>query len=156
MKDKARRHEAILRIVRRETVESQERLRDRLRAEGVVVTQATLSRDMREIGLGKVATPGGGARYVAPAQGASVKSTLALVAPALLVSTDATGSLLVLHTAAGAAAAVAAALDAEAWPEVLGTLAGTDTALVVARSERARRTVQVRLEELVTPGLAER
>ena len=156
MKDKARRHEAILRIVRRETVESQQRLRDRLRAEGVAVTQATLSRDLREIGLGKLATPGGGSRYVAPAQGAAVKSALALVAPALLVSTDGTGPLLVLHTAAGAAAAVAAALDAEAWPEVLGTVAGSDTALVVARSEQARRTVQVRLEELVTPGLAER
>ena len=156
MRDKARRHEAILRIVRRETVDSQQRLRDRLRAVGVVVTQATLSRDLREIGLGKVATPGGGSRYVTPAYGAAVKSALALVAPALLVSTDGTGPLLVLHTAAGGAAAVAAAVDAEAWPEVLGTVAGSDTALVVARSEQARRAVQVRLEELVTPGLAER
>ena len=64
--------------------------------------------------------------------------------------------LLVLRTAAGAAAAVAAALDAEAWPEVLGTIAGSDTALVVARSEQARRAVQVRIEELVSPRLAER
>jgi transcriptional regulator of arginine metabolism len=156
MSAKARRHAAILRIVRREAVESQQRLRDRLRVEGLVVTQATLSRDMREIGLGKVATPGGGARYAAPAQGAAVRTALSEVAPTLLVSADGTGPLLVLHTAAGAAAAVAAALDAEAWPEVLGTVAGTDTALVVARSEQARRAVQVRLEELVTPGLAER
>lgn len=156
MSAKARRHAAILRIVRREVVENQEHLRDRLRAEGLAVTQATLSRDMREIGLGKVATPGGGARYSAPARGAAVRAALAELAPGLLVSTDGTGPLLVLHTAAGAAAAVAAALDAEAWPEVLGTVAGTDTALVVARSEQARRAVQVRLEELVTPGLAER
>jgi transcriptional regulator of arginine metabolism len=156
MSTKARRHEAILRIVRREVVESQERLRDRLRAEGVAVTQATLSRDMREIGLNKVATPGGGARYAAPAGSAAVRSSFADVAPALLVSTDGTGPLLVLRTAAGAAAAVAAALDAEAWPEVLGTIAGSDTALVVARSEQARRAVQVRIEELVSPRLAER
>ncbi len=156
MSAKARRQEAILRIVRREVVESQQRLRDRLRAEGVVVTQATLSRDMREIGLNKVATPGGGARYAAPAGGGAVRSALAAVAPVLLVSTDGTGPLLVLRTAAGAAAAVAAALDAEGWPEVLGTIAGSDTALVVARSEQARRSVQVRIEALVSHGLAER
>jgi transcriptional regulator of arginine metabolism len=75
--------------------------------------------------------------------------------PALLVSADGAGSLLVLRTTAGGAAAVAAALDAEAWPEVLGTIAGSDTALVVARSEQARRAIQVRIEAL-TDGLAER
>lgn len=137
-------------------MDSQERLRDRLRAEGVAITQATLSRDMREIGLSKVATPGGGVRYAAPAGSAAVRTSLADVVPALLVSADGTGPLLVLRTAAGAAAAVAAALDAEAWPEVLGTVAGSDTALVVTRSEQARRAVQVRIEELVTPRLAER
>jgi len=123
MSAKARRHEAILRIVRREVVDNQERLRDRLRAEGVAVTQATLSRDMREIGLSKVTTPRG-ARYAAPAGVAAVRSSLAEVVPSLLVSTDGTGPLLVLRTAAGGAAAVAAALDAEAWPEILGTIAG--------------------------------
>ena len=155
MSAKARRHEAILRIVRREVVDSQERLRDRLRAEGLAVTQATLSRDMREIGLSKVVTPRG-ARYAAPAGGAAVRSSLAEVVPSLLVSTDGTGPLLVLRTAAGGAAAVAAALDAEAWPEILGTIAGSDTTLVVARSELARRAVQVRIDELVSHGLAER
>jgi transcriptional regulator of arginine metabolism len=155
MSAKARRHEAILRIVRREVVDSQERLRDRLRAEGLAVTQATLSRDMREIGLSKVTTPRG-ARYAAPAGVAAVRSSLAEVVPSLLVSTDGTGSLLVLRTAAGGAAAVAAALDAEAWPEILGTIAGSDTTLVVARSEQARRAVQVRIDELVSHRLAER
>jgi transcriptional regulator of arginine metabolism len=152
---KARRHAAILRIVRRQPVESQETLRELLRADGVAITQATLSRDLREIGLAKVAMPGGSARYVAPSAGAAVRSTLADVVPSLLVSADGAGSLLVLRTTAGGAAAVAAALDAEAWPEVLGTVAGSDTALVVARSEQARRTVQVRIEAL-TDGLAER
>jgi len=152
---KARRHAAILRIVRRQPVESQESLRELLRADGVAITQATLSRDLREIGLAKVATPGGAARYVAPGAGAAVRSALAEVVPALLVSADGAGSLLVLRTTAGAAAAVAAALDAEAWPEVVGTVASSDTALVVAKSQRARRAVQVRIEAL-TDGLAER
>ncbi len=155
MSAKARRHAAILRIVRRQTVESQEALRELLRADGVAITQATLSRDLREIGLAKLAAPGGGARYVAPAAGAGVRSALAEVVPTLLVSADGAGSLLVLRTTAGGAAAVAAALDAEAWPEVIGTVAGSDTALVVARSQRARRAVQVRIEAL-TDGLAER
>lgn len=155
MSAKARRHAAILRIVRRQPVDSQERLRELLRADGVAITQATLSRDLREIGLAKVVTPGGGARYVAPSAGAALRSTLAAVVPALLVSADGAGSLLVLRTTAGGAAAVAAALDAEAWPEVLGTIAGSDTALVVARSEQARRAIQVRIEAL-TDGLAER
>lgn len=155
MSAKARRHAAILRIVRRQPVDSQASLRAMLRADGVAITQATLSRDLREIGLARVATPGAGVRYVAPAAGAAVRTALADIAPALLVSADGTGPLLVLRTTAGAAAAVAAALDAEAWPEVLGTVAGSDTALVVTRSQRARRAVQVRIEALTT-GLAER
>lgn len=155
MSAKARRHAAILRIVRRQSVESQETLRELLRADGVAITQATLSRDLREIGLAKVALPGGSVRYVAPTAGAAVRSALAEVVPSLLVSADGAGALLVLRTTAGGAAAVAAALDAEAWPEVLGTVAGSDTALVVARSEQARRAIQVRIEAL-TDGLAER
>jgi transcriptional regulator of arginine metabolism len=149
MSAKARRQAAILRIVRREGVENQARLRERLREAGFAVTQATLSRDLREIGLSKVTTPDGGARYAAPPGGsAAVRSSLEHVVPALLVSADGAGSLLVLRTTAGGAAAVAAAIDAAAWPEVLGTVAGSDTALVVVRSEQARRAVQVRIGAL--------
>ena len=157
MTSKTQRHAAILRIVRREVVESQERLRALLRASGFAVTQATLSRDLREIGLTKVATPDGLARYAAPPGGsAAVRASLAAVVPVLLVATDGAGPLLVLRTTAGGAAAVAAALDAAAWPEVLGTVAGSDTALIVAKSEPARRAIQIRLSELLTPRLAER
>jgi transcriptional regulator of arginine metabolism len=147
MNRKARRHAAILRIVRREAVESQEQLRALLGAEGLRVTQATLSRDLREIGLTKVADPDGGGRYVAPPTGVA-RASLAEIVPALLVSVDGTGPLLVLRTTAGGAGAVATALDAAGWPDVLGTVAGTDTALVVTKSERARRAVQVRLGAL--------
>lgn len=144
---KARRHAAILRIVRREAVESQEQLRALLGAEGLQVTQATLSRDLREVGLTKVADRDGGGRYVAPPTGAA-RASLAEIVPALLLSVDGTGPLLVLRTTAGGAGAVATALDAAGWPDVLGTVAGTDTALVVTKSERARRAVQVRLGAL--------
>jgi transcriptional regulator of arginine metabolism len=147
---KARRHAAILRIVRRDAVESQERLRASLAAEGIRITQATLSRDLREIGLTKVTGPDGTARYAAPLPGAAaIRASLAEVLPALLVAVDGVGPLLVLRTTAGGAAALAAALDATGWPEVLGTVAGSDTALVITGSERARRAVQVRLTALV-------
>jgi transcriptional regulator of arginine metabolism len=148
---KARRHAAILRIVRRDAVESQEQLRSLLEAEGLRVTQATLSRDLREMGLTKVARPDGSGRYVPPPAGA-VRTSLDDVVPALLVSVEGTGALLVLRTAAGGAAAVAAALDVAGWPEVLGAVAGSDTALVITKSERARRAVQIRLVALLDGG----
>src|SRR6266487_3478990 len=67
---KTQRHAAILRIVRGETVGSQEQLRERLKSEGFNVTQATLSRDIRELGLAKVAAPDGGSHYAAAPEGA--------------------------------------------------------------------------------------
>jgi transcriptional regulator of arginine metabolism len=146
---KARRHAAILRVARREAIESQEQLRALLAREGVRVTQATLSRDLREIGLTKVVGPADRPRYVAPPAGRPpLRTSLAEVVRALLVSVEGVGALLVLRTTAGGAAAVAAALDAEGWPDVLGAVATSETALVVTRSERARRAVQVRLGAL--------
>src|SRR5262245_64670230 len=67
---KTQRHAAILRIIRNDTVGSQEQLRERLKAEGFTVTQATLSRDIRELGLAKVAAPDGGSHYAAAPEGA--------------------------------------------------------------------------------------
>ena len=68
---KTQRHAAIVRIIRRDTVGSQEQLRELLRAEGFEVTQATLSRDIRELGLAKVAAPDGGSHYAESSEGTS-------------------------------------------------------------------------------------
>ncbi|MGH7607241.1 MAG: arginine repressor [Gemmatimonadales bacterium] len=146
---KTQRHAAILRIVRQETIGSQEQLRERLKAEGFAVTQATLSRDIRELGLAKVAAPDGGSRYAAsPDGGAGVRPHLEQLLPTMLVSTDGVGPLLVLKTTTGGAQALALALDGAGWSEVIGTIAGDDAILAIARSERARRAVQVRIREL--------
>ncbi|MGH7530556.1 MAG: arginine repressor [Gemmatimonadales bacterium] len=146
---KTQRHAAILRIVRDETIGSQEQLRERLRAAGFSVTQATLSRDIRELGLAKVAAPDGGSRYAVPPDGgAGVRPQLEQLLPTMLVSAEGVGPLLVLKTATGAAQALALALDGAGWQEVIGTIAGDDAILAIARSERARRAVQVRLREL--------
>src|SRR2546427_12621065 len=101
---KPQRHAAILKIVRRESVASQEQLRERLKAEGFDVTQATLSRDIRELGLAKVATPDGGSHY-APASesGAAIRPHLDQLLPATLTSIEGVGALLRLKTPAGSA-----------------------------------------------------
>lgn len=146
---KTQRHAAILRIIRGETIGSQEQLRERLRAEGFAVTQATLSRDIRELGLAKVGAPDGGSRYAAaPEGGGGVRPQLEQLLPTMLVSADGVGPLLVLKTTTGGAQPLALALDGAGWSEVIGTIAGDDAILVISRSERARRSVQVRLEEL--------
>jgi len=144
---KTQRHAAILKIVRRERVASQERLRELLAAEGFDVTQATLSRDIRDLGLAKVAAPDGGSHYAPPPEGPGIRPSLGQLLPSMLVSVDGVGPLLVLKTPAGGAQALGLALDAEGWQEVIGTVAGDDAVLVIARSERARRAVQARLKE---------
>ena len=146
---KTQRHAAILRIVRRETVGSQEQLRELLKAEGFDVTQATLSRDIRDLGLAKVAAPDVGSHYSAPPDGAAaIRPHLEQLLPTLLVSVAGVGPLLVLKTAVGSAQALGLALDGTGWSEILGTIAGDDAILVITRSERARRAVQVRVKEL--------
>ena len=146
---KPQRHAAILKIVRAETVPSQEQLRARLKAEGYDVTQATLSRDIRELGLAKVAAPDGGSHYAPPPEsGAAIRPHLEQMLPTLLVSVEGVGPLLLMKTPAGGAQSLGLALDAAGWTEIIGTIAGDDAVLVITKSERARRAVHTRLKEL--------
>jgi transcriptional regulator of arginine metabolism len=144
---KLKRHAAILRVVRERRIESQDGLREALAAEGINVTQATLSRDIRELGLAKLVDPAGGSYYANPTEG-SLRPDLAQVLPALLVSVEGTGPLIVIKTATGGAPAVAAALDQAGWKEIIGTLAGDDTLLVIARNPKLRQLAEMRLAAL--------
>jgi transcriptional regulator of arginine metabolism len=148
---KAQRHNAILRLVREHTVPSQESLRHLLQRAGFDVTHATLSRDIRELGLIKVGGADGTHRYAAPSEEVVPPPTLTGFLPSLLLRADGVGPLLVLRTPTGSASALAAALDRQVWPEILGTLAGDDTVLIVAQSPAARRKLARRLAELVAP-----
>jgi transcriptional regulator of arginine metabolism len=145
---KAQRQAVILKLIRQQRVHSQEQLRELLKAAGMDVTQATLSRDMRELRLVKVAVPGGGSRYEVPSQAGSPRPPLHQLLPALLLSLDGVGNLLVAKTPAGAASALTEALDVQAFPEIVGTIAGDNTILVVARSPRACVALAHRLREL--------
>lgn len=145
------RQSTILEIVRSHPVDSQEELRRLLRQRGWDVTQATLSRDLRELRLARMPTADG-PRYRAPdeARAASPETRAALegLLPSLVRSVDGVGELLVIRTVAGGAQPVAAALDQEGWPEVLGTVGGDDTILIVCRSAAARERIARRLREI--------
>jgi transcriptional regulator of arginine metabolism len=145
---KTQRHAAILRVVRDRRIESQDELREALAEGGFVVTQATLSRDIRELGLAKLADPEGGAYYTHPHRGA-VRPELGQVLPTLLVGIDGVGPLLVLRTASGSAGAVTEALDQVGWTEIIGTIAGDDTVLIITRNQRLRREIAKRIEAMV-------
>lgn len=144
---KRARQALILEIIRRHRVGSQEALRELLLAEGTDVTQATLSRDLREMRLVKVPGPHGSAHYAMPEEWESTPSLGALL-PTLFLGAEGVSHLLVIRTMKGGAQTVAAGLDWEEWPEVLGTLAGDDTILVVLRDPGTLPEVQARIEGL--------
>ncbi len=146
---KTRRQSVILQTLEREAVRSQEQLRRRLRAAGFDVTQATLSRDIRELGLVKGGPEGA---YQSPAQGtvASVAQSSALQRAFLEYQPRVTRvqQLILLHTGLGQAQALCVALDQARLPEVAGTIAGEDTILVIAPDARRAKAVVRRLESL--------
>src|SRR5207248_8433434 len=121
--------------VRSQTVASQEQLRELLKGEGFDVTQATLSRDIRDLGLAKVAAPDGGSHYAPPPEtGGAIRPQLQQLLPTTLVSLDGVGPLLVLKTPAGSGQAHRLVLDASGWPDVSGSVRGGDAVLLTPRS----------------------
>ncbi len=144
---KTYRQSAILDFVSRHVVHSQDTIRRQLAARGITATQATISRDIKELGLVKRAADG--AYQSAQIEGPSTAVTDDRVRRAVveyLCRADRVQQLLVLKTDPGQAQPLAFALDQAAWPEVVGTLAGDDTVLVVMRTERGARTLERRLE----------
>jgi transcriptional regulator of arginine metabolism len=145
---KARRQAVILDIVQREPIRSQEQLRRRVKGEGFIVTQATLSRDIRELGLVKGGADGA---YQASAQAvASPAASATMLHRALaeyLTRVDRVQQLVLLRTGPGQAQLLAVALDGARLPEVVGTVAGDDTILVIAPDVRRARALVERLEE---------
>ena len=141
------RHEAIIEAIRSQRVTSQDQLRELLEEAGFQVTQATVSRDIRELRLVKVPGAGGIAAYTLPEEWETTPPLQSLL-PTLYASAEGTGHLLVVRTMTGGAQAVALALDWEEWPEVLGTIAGDDTILIICREADQVPVVQRRIEEI--------
>ena len=146
MTKKHARQAVILDLVGQHPVGSQEELRRLLLGRGMDVTQATLSRDIRDLGLARV---GGedGARYMLPEQvgEGDDEPLLGNLLPQLFSRIDGVGALIVLHTLRSGAQPIAEAIDQEEFEEVLGTIAGDDTILIVTRSAEARQALTTRL-----------
>jgi transcriptional regulator of arginine metabolism len=155
---RAARHARIVAILAERPVRSQVELARALDAAGFHVTQATLSRDLDELGAVKLRTPDGGLpAYVVPEDGSplAARSTdddppvkLARLLGDLLTSAEASANIVVLRTPPGASNFLASALDRARLPEVLGTVAGDDTILVVARDPAGGQQLAEHLVQL--------
>jgi transcriptional regulator of arginine metabolism len=143
---KASRHKAILELLDYGPVESQEALQQSLERKGFDVGQATLSRDIHELKLVK-----GTEGYRRAGEHASVDGVLPSVmqlAHQFVVEIRQAQNMLVVKTTVGSAQPVAAALDASHWPEVVGTIAGDDTVLVIASDKKKAQALARRIREL--------
>jgi len=146
---KSQRQSAILDVVEREAVRSQEQLRQRLASRGFDVTQATLSRDIKELGLLKRSSDGAyqpsGVDSAAPA---SALGTLSRTLSEYLLSVEAVQQLVVVKTGTGQAQILAVAIDRARLPEIAGTLAGDDTILIIARDPKSAQEIARQLRDL--------
>ncbi len=163
---KAARHALIVRLITRRPLSSQGDLLAALAEEGVGVTQATLSRDLVELRAAKTRTASGALVYTVPAPGAAAGAgarvgggegeisagRLARLCAELLVSAECSANLVILRTPPGAAQFLASAIDQSVLPEVLGTIAGDDTVLVVAREDGGGATLAQRFHDLASGG----
>lgn len=146
------RQERILRLIREHDIGTQEELASYLARDGVSVTQATISRDIRELNLRKVPVSGGKMKYVAggdqqasPGDAGRYKRMLR----SSYLSMDISANILVIHTASGMAMACATALDGLAFPEILGSIAGDDTVIAVIAENADPAEVRRRIEDAV-------
>lgn len=145
---KLSRHKAILDLLDQGPVASQEELQKQLDKRGIEAGQATLSRDIRELGLVKSA---GG--YSVPGREVAAPETdlpsVGRLVREFVTSVRAAENLLVTKTSTGSAQPVAAALDEENWPEAIGTIAGDDTILIVCQDKRAAGRLAGRIQEML-------
>ena len=155
---KTARHATIISLLQQREVRSQTELAELLAADGLPVTQGTLSRDLVEIGALRVRGSGGHLVYAVPGDGgdrtpqvgefATFEHRLARLCHEVLVSAEASANLVVLRTPPGAAQYFASAIDRASWNSILGTIAGDDTILVIARDPHGGQAIAESFIEL--------
>lgn len=148
---KARRQMKILEIIRERPVETQEELARELRKLGISVTQATISRDIKDLNLIKVPTGDGRQRYAFPQDQVMAAHTerLRRVLRESVLDLDVSENLIVVKCLSGTAPAVGEALDNLRWHEIVGTVAGDNTVLVVVRGRERAQSIMERLRQLI-------
>lgn len=148
---KGRRQDKILEMIAKYEITTQEELADRLNAEGFRVTQATVSRDIRELHLFKAPTEGGRQKYVAiPGKEEEVAANRYMDAfRAGFVSMAMAQNILVIRTVSGMAGSVAAALDAMSFTEIVGSIAGDDTIMCAIGSVEETKTLMEKIRAML-------
>lgn len=156
---RAGRQDTIIQFIRNRAVASQSDLVDLLRERGIEVTQATVSRDLDDIGAVKTMSTDGRLLYAVPAEGGEdrwqadeledINARLVRVAEDTMVSIDYSGNLVVLRTPPGAAQYLASAFDHSHLNDVIGTIAGDDTIMLVVAEDSTGAAVAERLQQLI-------
>lgn len=145
---KQKRHSRILKIIKDEDVKTQEQLTDLLKKEDFDVTQATVSRDIKELGLVKVPSSGGGYKYAFANRAKTESSQHLNIFAKAVTSVDYAMHTIVIRTYSGMAQAVAASLDALIGQEILGSIAGDDTIFIICENEEEAQKLSKKLEKL--------
>ena len=147
---KAKRQALIREIVEAQSIQTQEELAEALRAHGMVVTQATVSRDIREMHLLKVLAEDGSYRYATMEKSdAGMNDRLIRMLTDSVVEMNSANNLIVIHTLPGSAHVAAEAIDNLRWPETIGTIAGDNTILVIVRTNEEGDTVMKRFHSII-------
>ena len=151
---KQNRHQKIAELVSRYEIETQEELAEKLKEAGFSVTQATISRDIRQMNLSKLPAGNGRQKYVILKQEHELLSDNKYIRVLRdgFVSMDMAQNILVMRTVAGMAMAVAAALDAIHFGEVVGCIAGDDTIMIAVRSAEDTKILMEKIRELISTG----
>ena len=148
---KTRRHAKILEIINDNAVETQEDLQEHLRQAGYQVTQATVSRDIKELRLIKSPVRGGGYRYTtAKGGGEHLSAKFHSIFGGSVVNVQYAQNMVVIHCLPGMAQAACAAMDSMHWNQVIGTLAGDDTIFCIATSERDAEDLVIELKKMLS------
>lgn len=134
---KRKRHQRMMKLISENEIKTQEQLTEMLRREGFAVTQATVSRDIKELGLVKTTAAGGGYKYAVAAVPEPEDGEHLTMFSKAVVGVDSALHTVVIKTYAGMAQAVAASLDRVMSVDILGSIAGDDTVLLICRSEEA-------------------
>ena len=146
---KRKRQEAILGLVKKYEIETQEELAEKLGVSGFAVTQATISRDIRELKLTKIQR-GAKQVYAALTENKYTNSNKYIdILKHSFISMDMAQNILVIKTASGTAMALATALDSLHWDEIVGTIAGDDTVMCAIRTVEDTKKLMKRLEEIL-------
>ena len=129
------RQRKIMLIIQEKTIGTQEELAEALKKAGYTVTQATVSRDIKELGLVKVALGNDSYKYALPQDISIPEKRITFMLREFVLSIVHSENLIIIKTAPGNASAVASSIDSAGWPEVLGTIAGDDTILIIIESK---------------------